>query len=141
MAAKKKVKQLAVGAFVATEKLKLRAPARRGSMYDGIYDSLAKLKKGQSFTVPVPKGLAIRTLQNRINAAIRRGPVEAPAGTVFRKNTTADGKIAVCCLAKGEAEESEKRFADRKAKQKAKKAAPKRKKLAVKKEATASAVS
>lgn len=124
---KKAPKQLETGELVSADTLKLRAPARRGSMYDSIYDKLAKLKKGQSFVVPVPKDVPIRTLQNRMNAAIRRGPVDAPDGCVFRKHTTVDGKIAILCVDRGVGEEQDKRFAAKKEKLKAKAVAKKSK--------------
>lgn len=130
--AKKAIKQLVVGKFVSTDKIQLRAPARRGSMYDSIYDSLAKLKKGQSFVIPVPKGVNVRTLQNRVNAAIRRGPVDAPAGCVFRKNTTVKGDIAVSCLGADESLARESRHEARKAKLKAKRSKKVVKAVAVK---------
>jgi hypothetical protein len=122
---------LKVEKIVKTDSLKFRAGTRRGSMYDTIYADMRKLKEGQSFTVPVPKDVKIGTLQNRLNAAIGRGPVRAPAGCVFRKYTTEEGKIAIACekLKPGE----DNRFklqGEVKAKTKAtKKAAPKAKKV------------
>lgn len=99
----KKEAQLKVTGFTDTSKLVFQAAPKRASMYDTVFDSLAKLKPGQSFLVPIPKGVEPAILQNRVNAAIRRGPVKPPAGCVFRKNTTVKGEIAVCCLKEKEA--------------------------------------
>lgn len=122
--------QLKTGGVIETDKLDLRVPTRRGSMYDTIYAKMAKLKEGKSFTVPVPKGISVRTLQNRMNAAIRRGPVEAPKGCVFRKYTTTDGQIAIACI-RNDSDKKDKRFRGAKSKPKskpAKKAKPTTKK-------------
>lgn len=105
--AKKKVMKIKEGAYetgeiVKVDGLELKTGERRGSCYDGIYAKLEKLKPGDAFIVPIPKGVESRVFHNRTNAAIRRGPVKAPAGCMFRKRTTVDGKVAICCVKVGE---------------------------------------
>lgn len=90
------------GEIVKVDGLELKTGERRGSCYDGIYAKLEKLKPGDAFIVPIPKGVESRVFHNRTNAAIRRGPVKAPAGCMFRKRTTVDGKVAICCVKVGE---------------------------------------
>lgn len=106
---------LTVGKIGKIDELEYKTGDRRGSNYDAIYAALAKLKAGQQFTVPVPEGVNTRTFHNRTNAAIRRGPVKPPEGTIFRKRTTLDGLVAVCCI-KDEAEAAPVKKAAKKAK-------------------------
>lgn len=102
MAKKPKIAVYEAGGIQSLDKIEFKTGERRGSQYDGIYAKLEKLKAGQVFTVEVPKGVDTRTFHNRTNAAIRRGPVQPPEGCIFRKRTTVDGLVAVCCLKSGE---------------------------------------
>lgn len=109
-----KVEQIKVGDVLKADSLTFRAHPKRGSQYDAIYAKMAKLKIGQAFLVPIPDKIKPRVLQNRITAALRRGPVQPPEGGAFRKKVTADNQIAVCCVTAKDAEEADAKDAKKK---------------------------
>lgn len=67
---------------------------RRGSIYDGVFQEMAKLEPGQSLLLPL-NGLDAETARNRINAAVRRAAPAAPAGYRWSMRITTDQKIAI----------------------------------------------
>lgn len=76
-------------------KVRLKSPPKRGTAYQPILDSMANLKPGEAYVFSPPKGVDIATYQNRLNAAMRRFPVQAPRGHRFTKRTTEDNKVAI----------------------------------------------
>ncbi len=90
--------KIEVGKITAIKNVEFIVGNNRGSIYDGIYAALGKLSSGQVFTVPIPKNVDAKVFQNRTNAALRRGPVKPPDGCVFRKRTTVEGLMAICCI-------------------------------------------
>lgn len=122
MSKTKEIKVYATGEIKKIEDFKLKVGERRGSQYDGVYAMLAKLKPGQAFEVDVPKDVDVRTFHNRTNAAIRRGPVTAPEGCMFRKRTSEKGKVVITCAKLDEAEAPAKSKGKSKAKKKSTKA-------------------
>lgn len=103
MSKKAKQEPIKIGKIGSINTLKFRPMDKRDSIYDGIFEGLKSLKKGESFTVPLPKGVTARTMHNRVSAALRRGPVKPPTGCVFRKRTTLDDEIAIVCMGEDDA--------------------------------------
>ncbi len=91
------VPTLKMSSIVKTESVEFKAQPERDSKYEDIYAQMEKLKPGQSFMINIPKGVAPRTMHNRLNAAIHRVDVAVPKGCVFVKRTTEDNRIAICC--------------------------------------------
>lgn len=90
---------LTVGAIASTDNFKLKPMPRRGTQFQPILDAMGKLKIGQSFAVPLPSGVTARELQNRLGAAKRAHPVEAPKGGKFRTTPSEDEKsLIVSCI-------------------------------------------
>lgn len=90
--------EIQVGAIRQTDHIKFAPAPTRGTIYQPVLDKMARLKEGQSFTVPVPKGVTPRTMHNRLNAAIRRADwLEPPAGCHFTKGTSEQGEIVISC--------------------------------------------
>lgn len=90
-------KRLDISPAVKTERVKFKPTSKRGTIYQAVFDKLAKLKAGQTFTLAVPRGVLPRTMHNRLNAAMRRCEITPPSRCRFVKRTTANGRIGISC--------------------------------------------
>ncbi len=91
---------LKVSKKVATKNVKFKTADSRGTQYQPLFDEMAKLKKGETLPVDVPKGITARVLHNRLNSVFRRFKPKAPAGCKFVKRTLEDGRIGITCEGK-----------------------------------------
>ena len=90
-------KKLTPGTIRKTSSLQFKRPAPKPSIYEPIFNKMKRLKAGQSFTVPVPKGTRPQVVHNRLTAAFQRFDGRPPRGCWFRKRTTEDGNVAIYC--------------------------------------------
>jgi len=80
-----------------TSQQRFREPKPKPSIYQEIVDKMHRLKPGQSFKVPVPKGATPKAMHNRLTAAYNRFEMKPPKGCQFRKRTADDNNVVVYC--------------------------------------------
>lgn len=84
--------------IVQTDTVEFKGQPRRGSRYDGVFEALRKLRKGQCCLLPIGKGMDPRTAHNRLNSAMSRVDLQPPRGCKWEKRTTTDNEIAISAV-------------------------------------------